>query len=67
MPEQKFQKGDTVRLVGSSKAHLMTVQAASDYMVLCAWFGDSGKIQHAPYSPEDLELVHAGTAPKQKD
>jgi uncharacterized protein YodC (DUF2158 family) len=67
MAEQKFQKGDTVRLVEGSAAHLMTVQAASDYMVLCAWFGDSGKIRHAPYSPEDLELVHKAPPPAGND
>lgn len=67
MAGQKFHKGDTVRLLGGSQAHLMTVQAASDYMVLCAWFGDSGKIQHAPYAPQDLELVQPGEAPTPKD
>jgi uncharacterized protein YodC (DUF2158 family) len=65
MPEQKFRTGDTVRLVGSSAAHLMTVQAASEFLVLCAWFGANGKIQHAPYAPDDLELVKpAGTEAK---
>jgi uncharacterized protein YodC (DUF2158 family) len=60
--EQKFEAGDTVRLAAGSEAHLMTVQAASPYMVLCAYFGDSGKIQHAPYAPEDLVLVHRAGA-----
>jgi uncharacterized protein YodC (DUF2158 family) len=52
----KFESGDIVRLVGGNAAHLMTVRAASPYMVLCAWFGETG-VQHAPYDPEDLELV----------
>src|SRR4051812_19671122 len=53
--QQEFAKGDTVRLKGGNDAHLMTVEAASPFTVLCAWFGPGGKVQYAPYDPEDLE------------
>jgi uncharacterized protein YodC (DUF2158 family) len=58
--QQQFRSGDTVRLKGGNDAHLMSVKAASEYTVLCAWFGPSGKIQYAPYPPEELELVTRG-------
>lgn len=63
MAEQNFQPGDTVRLASGNAAHLMTVRAASGVTVLCAWCGDSGKTQYAPYDPQDLELVERPAPP----